>query len=155
LIKLNLGSGPQKLDGYTNVDIQERHNPDIIWDLRNIPYPWNDNTIDSILLSHVIEHISYRKHTEVFKELYRILKPGGFLTIVCPDIIVLYERYVRVKGPEEHLNFVHFVFGGHEDEHDYHNAGYTEKLMEFTLIKAGFNVISTEPGMKAIAVKKL
>ena len=56
-MKLNLGSGSKLLDNYTNVDKYEYFNPDVVHDLEHFPYPFNDDSVDEILLSHVLEHI--------------------------------------------------------------------------------------------------
>jgi 2-polyprenyl-3-methyl-5-hydroxy-6-metoxy-1,4-benzoquinol methylase len=50
--------------------------------LESIAYP--DNTFDAITMSHVIEHVS--NPVALLQECYRILKPGGYLVIVTPNI---------------------------------------------------------------------
>ena len=153
-MKLNLGAGTDRMRGFTSVDIDPSTKPDVIWDLREFPYPWDTNSIDEILLENTIEHISYRLHDEIFKELYRILKRWGILVVVCPDIISLFMQYIyNHSDPDSHNKFVHFLFGGHEHEHDYHNAGYTELLIRHKLRMAGFSIADFEPGMKVVAIK--
>ncbi|MDD5730437.1 MAG: methyltransferase domain-containing protein [Candidatus Omnitrophica bacterium] len=41
-----------------------------------------DNTFDAVIISHVLEHI--QEDVKALKELYRIIKPGGWATIAVP-----------------------------------------------------------------------
>lgn len=80
--KLNLGCGVNKKEGYINLDWNESSNPDVVYDLNKIPYPFNENAFDFIEASHVLEHLD--KPFDVMKELHRILKPNGKLIIKVP-----------------------------------------------------------------------
>ncbi len=83
-MKLNLGCGEKRLDGYLNVD--KFGDPDLRHDLESFPWPWSDNTVDEIKLIHVLEHLG--KDTEIyfgiFKEMYRVCKPDSLVYIVVP-----------------------------------------------------------------------
>ena len=85
-MKLNLGSGSKILDGYTNVDKYDYYKPDIVHDLENVPYPFEDNSIYEILLSHVLEHIGQSPDIflEIIKEFYRICKNNSLIKIIVP-----------------------------------------------------------------------
>ncbi|KKK54869.1 hypothetical protein LCGC14_3080370, partial [marine sediment metagenome] len=52
-MKLNLGCGPKKMDGYTNVDKYAVFKPDIIQDLEKFPWVFEDNSVDEIVMHHV------------------------------------------------------------------------------------------------------
>jgi predicted SAM-dependent methyltransferase len=45
----------------------------------------------------MIEHVSFSAGQKMLKECYRVLKPGGRLRIVTPDIIFLLDLYNRDK----------------------------------------------------------
>ena len=85
-VKLNLGCGSKKLDGYINIDKYDTYNPDIIHDLEKFPYPFEDNSVDEILLSHVLEHIGQNPDifNSIIKEFYRICVHGAKIDIRVP-----------------------------------------------------------------------
>jgi SAM-dependent methyltransferase len=57
----------------------------------------NDNTVDVVQSEDVFEHIEYQDLTKVLCDIYRVLKPGGYLRMSVPDYRcdVLYERSVK------------------------------------------------------------
>jgi len=75
-IKLNLGCGEHKLEGWINLDKEQL-------DLNKLPYNLPDNYADEILVLHVLEHL-YIPIYEAILELHRILKPNGKLIIKLP-----------------------------------------------------------------------
>ncbi|MBV8654202.1 MAG: methyltransferase domain-containing protein [Alphaproteobacteria bacterium] len=85
-MKLNLGCGQNKLPGYVNVDKYQTFAPDRVFDLEVFPWPFEDNSAQEIVMTHVLEHLG--AETEIFlgiiKELYRVLTPGGKLDIKVP-----------------------------------------------------------------------
>jgi len=78
---LNLGCGELAKKGWINLDIDKAPNVDVVWDLNKRPYPFEDNSIDEIYSSCVLEHL---KNLGIFaEECFRILKPGGKIRIKC------------------------------------------------------------------------
>jgi hypothetical protein len=83
-LRLNLGCGMNRLDGYVNVD---RHGePDLRHDLEVVPWPWLDDSVSEVLLTHVLEHLGRdpTRYLEIMKELYRICQDGATIRIVVP-----------------------------------------------------------------------
>jgi len=59
--------------------------------------PFKDNEVDYIYSSHMLEHLSRSKADFVLTECYRVLKSGGVLRLVVPDLNLLIEEYVKGK----------------------------------------------------------
>lgn len=85
-MKLNLGCGQSKLDGFVNIDKYATYSPDLVWDLEQTPYPFEAGSVTEIVANHVLEHLG--QSTEVFfaiiKELHRVLASGGIINITVP-----------------------------------------------------------------------
>jgi hypothetical protein len=83
-LRLNLGCGMNRLDGYVNVD---RHGePDVRHDLEVLPWPWPDDSVSEILLKHVLEHLGRDPgvYLEIMKELYRVCQDGATIRVIVP-----------------------------------------------------------------------
>jgi len=79
---LNLGSGnqPKPRDNVFNIDMFNYENVDIVCDIVQLPF--SDNTIPSVMNIAVLEHVLDPK--KVISEIYRVLKPGGYVLSVIP-----------------------------------------------------------------------
>jgi glycosyltransferase involved in cell wall biosynthesis len=76
---LELGGRMAAKLGYITVDLKDA---DVITDL-NKPWPWEDSTVGVVRAYDVFEHLTDSLHT--FKELYRVLSPGGMAFIQVPS----------------------------------------------------------------------
>ena len=82
-LKLNLGAGRSRMEGYLSVDEIPFEGLDVVADLRK-PWPWGDNTVSDIHMSHVLEHFDGDERVHIFNEMYRVLIPGGKAYIITP-----------------------------------------------------------------------
>ena len=121
LVKLHLGCGTIAPEGWINIDgswnawlakysllkFFLKKIGIINQDLLNIPWPKNilvhnltkplpfkSNSIDFIYSSHTIEHIYLYQTQNLLKECFRVLKPGGVLRIVVPDLYKYAKLYL-------------------------------------------------------------
>ena len=105
-VKLNLGCGAKRAEGWVNVDKYPALAPDMVHDLEALPWPWADNSVSEVLMAHVLEHLG--QSTEVFlgimAELYRICRPGAVIHVVVPhprhDDFINDPTHVRPITPE-------------------------------------------------------
>ena len=77
-LKLNLGCGQRKMDGYVNVDASPVCAPDQVVDLEKTPWPWPDDAVDTVKLIHVLEHLGQQPATflAILRELWRVCCAG-------------------------------------------------------------------------------
>jgi hypothetical protein len=83
-LRLNLGCGAKRLEGYINID--KFGDPDLRFDLETFPYPWNDNSVVEIEMNHVLEHLGQQTqiYLRIIQELYRICRPGAKIHVMVP-----------------------------------------------------------------------
>ena len=79
---LNLGCAANPLDGFTNLDLDPRVDPDVLWDLETGRLPFPDGTFEAVFGSHVFEHV--RNFLPLVADIHRVLRPGGHLISVTP-----------------------------------------------------------------------
>ena len=99
-MKLNLGCGKTKLDGWVNIDISKDVQPDVVWDLLLFPWGFADCEVEEIYCSHFVEHIG-DELIDFMDEAYRVLKPGGIFKIRCP-----YYTSIRAVQDPTHKRFI-------------------------------------------------
>ena len=85
-MRLNLGCGSRKQDGWTNVDRFPGCNPDQVVDLEVLPWPWPDNSVREVQMIHVLEHLGQtpERFLGIIQELYRVCRHDARVYIVVP-----------------------------------------------------------------------
>ena len=95
-ICLNIGAGNWRCDSWINLDYSSewyrasQKHPFLPYDIRNDTIPFDEDVVDAIYCSHVIEHIENEYVQNMFSECYRVLKKGGVLRIAVPDADFIY-----------------------------------------------------------------
>jgi ubiquinone/menaquinone biosynthesis C-methylase UbiE len=87
-------------------------------DLNTAALPYRDGIFDLITCTEVIEHIEHYRHT--FREILRILKPGGTLVVTTPNVLNLRSRiryllfgFFSLFGPLHLRESQRYLTGGH------------------------------------------
>ncbi len=87
--KLNIGCGPNPLEGWLNCDIAP-----CMAGIRPLdatqPFPWIDDSFDRIFSEHMIEHVPFAGGVAMLRECYRVLTPGGRIRISTPSLEFLF-----------------------------------------------------------------
>jgi Methyltransferase domain len=76
--RLNLGCGWDHREGYLNVDCYERHQPDLIADISNLPM-LPSGYFEEVLAKDVLEHFERTRTDTILAEWARLLSPDGHL----------------------------------------------------------------------------
>lgn len=82
-MKLDIGCGKNKREGFIGVDRIAFEGVDIVADLRQT-WPFEDSSIEEVHSSHTVEHFTAVERVHFVNELYRVLQPGGKATIIIP-----------------------------------------------------------------------
>lgn len=118
-IKLNLGCGNHTPEGWVNIDyafgarlakipffrainkkvglFQMDWDDRIkIHDLRRT-FPFDDASVDIVYTSHTLEHFSKQEGERFLKECHRVLRQGGIIRVVVPDLKTIISDYTSGK----------------------------------------------------------
>lgn len=103
-MKVNLGSGFRRFDGFVNVDDDPLVQPDYIVNLEKDKLPFDDSSVSAMICHHVLEHIG-EGFISLMKEIYRVCKHGAIIDIRVPhhfhEIFIndpTHKRPITVEG---------------------------------------------------------
>jgi len=83
--RLQIGAGPNELEGWLNADFNPRSPASIYLDATQ-PFPLPSNSFDLIFSEHMIEHVPFDQGLRMLRECYRVLKPGGTIRLATPNM---------------------------------------------------------------------
>lgn len=124
-MKLNLGCGATFVDGWVNVDyslgarlskvplfalVNKRlgifsstwDNRIVLHDLTQV-FPWGTATVDYCYSSHTLEHLTREQGLFFLRETHRVLKCGGIIRIVVPDLASMVRKYLSGEIRADHF----------------------------------------------------
>lgn len=84
MVKLDLGCGLSKREGFHGVDICALDGVGTVLDLFKFPWPWESESIEEVNCSHFFEHVPGLLRYQFMAELYRILQPNAKVTFITP-----------------------------------------------------------------------
>jgi len=142
-LKLNLGCGSDYRQDYVNIDkYTVNFKVDRVFDC-NEPLDYLDESVEEILVIHLLEHLRPKGIDRVVKSWHRVLKTGGKLILELPDFDEIAKRALENPTDDEILKW---GFGNQERPGQDHYWGWNKIRLLNLLKKAGFNKITfTEP----------
>ncbi len=136
-VKLHLGCGTKKIEGFINIDIRECVNPDLLDDvgqLNNV----KDGSVDLIYVCHVLEHFGRYEYMKVLQRWYDTLKEGGVLRISVPDFNSVVEHYNKYKDVTK---LIGLLYGGQTYKENYHYYVWDFESISNDLKSIGFSTV--------------
>jgi predicted SAM-dependent methyltransferase len=154
MLKLHIGAGPNHLEGWENL---QQYQCDI-----TKPLPFGSDSVDFLFLEHVLEHVTPLEGFRFLKEARRVLKPGGVIRVVVPDVVKIWQL-----ADDDYFDFVDKQMdvwwkaaGAGSPQHPCddktafetilcchgHKAAYTKELLYAFIAAAGLDVIPAEYG---------
>ena len=150
-IKLHVGCGNNRFDGYINIDAVS---PKADWnvDLDAIGLP--ESSVARIEGYHVIEHLSLPQAKSFLNNAHRVLKPGGKIILEYPDIAKITVMLARADFELDFLNDhplgLRGLFGEPKpgmNNYDFHRWGYSAANMQQILNESGFKHVRFSEGL--------
>lgn len=83
-MKLNIGCGAKRLDGYVNIDAEPQTNPDVICNIGRDVWPFDDDSADEVVAEHILEHLTTPELFHCMQQLYRVCKSGAQIKVRLP-----------------------------------------------------------------------
>jgi len=137
---LDIGCGTRKRCGAIGMDINPSVSPDVLQDLNEIPYPFEDSIFDEIYADNVIEHLN--DVVKVMEELHRIGKPGALVKI---DVPYFRAKWAFLDPTHKHF-FTTESFAYFDPDH-IHSTLFPYSSKRFKVEKLVFNEKITDKGM--------
>lgn len=152
--KLQIGCGGNILKGWLNTDGQMDgwfHPESVKLDASQL-FPIPDSTFDFVYSEHMIEHIPFWQGQQMLQECFRIMKPGAYIRISCPDfqfLVDLYTNptelstaYTEHESPEWAPYASPIFIFNHYVRAWGHQFIYDKPTMTNSLLAAGFDTIT-------------
>ncbi|MBR9675418.1 methyltransferase domain-containing protein [Candidatus Woesearchaeota archaeon] len=152
-MKLNVGAGNRLREDYLNCDIRKTDGLNLVCDTRSLPF--QSGSIDEVFSRHTIEHFSLKEALEAMSEWNRVLKKGGELYIICPNLLFHLEQtlhgshesmYSKKRGENERYWGFGSLFGWQQGENDTHKFGWYYELLRDALEDSGFSEVQNMTG---------
>jgi radical SAM protein with 4Fe4S-binding SPASM domain len=144
--KLHLGCGDIILPDFINCDL---FNPkaDLKCDVAKLPF--EDNSIDEIYASHIIEHFHFYEAMDVLKEWCRVLKPGGKVMIETPDMYASCMKFISADARGRSNLYGHF-FAQPWLPGQIHKFLFTEEQLAYHFSVCGYEKMQRVPAKRYI-----
>ncbi len=130
-MKLNIGCGNKKIEGYIGVDKFQCEAAEYICDIEKEKLPFEDNSVESIILDNVIEH--FFDIPSVINELMRVSSKGAVIKIITPHFSAL-SSWV---DPSHIHHLSYFSFDHFEKDSVSHYVGKGIKIKQKKLSFGG------------------
>jgi predicted SAM-dependent methyltransferase len=146
-LHLHIGCGPKYLPGFVNIDAVPLHKLDLWLDARN-GLPYRTASVDSVYCTHVLEHFYHNELLKVLSECSRVLKPGGGIRLIVPNLNHAIRAYTQSRYEWFGDQFPHHFdsLGGRFSNYMFcdgqHRTAFDFDYMREMLVKAGFTEVN-------------
>lgn len=137
-LRLHVG-GVQVKPGWKILNIQAKPGVDFVGDCVDLSR-FADGSAADVYASHVYEHLGYQQELpRAFKEVHRVLVPGGRFMFSVPDLETLCKLLLEPKlDGQQRFHVMRMMLGGQMDPYDFHKVGLTQEFAFSYLRGAGF-----------------
>jgi predicted SAM-dependent methyltransferase len=98
-VRLHVGSGRERLEGWINMDVQDLPGVDVVADVtEGLRLP--DASAEAVFAEHFLEHLRIDDATGFLLECQRVLRPGGWLRLSTPNLDWVWATHYRLSLDE-------------------------------------------------------
>ncbi len=132
--KYEYGKGPNSVIADLELDISKS-------------LPFNDNSVEEIVMFHVLEHFQSYNVESIVKEIFRVLEPNGSFFVAVPDLKETAKLLINAKTEEEEDWAIRLIHGTQRNEYAHHYCGYTKRTLKNLLKSCGFTKFEDMPNL--------
>jgi SAM-dependent methyltransferase len=92
---VNIGCGSVFHPAWVSLDAHPANSSILRWDVRN-GLPFQDKQMEACYASHLLEHLTRNAAARLLGECWRVLRPGGTVRVVVPDLEAIARHYLRL-----------------------------------------------------------
>lgn len=137
MIKLHVGCGNVRINGYINVDLVHSPAVDVLNDVRTLDGIYADS-IDVIYACNVLEHFKRFEYPIVLQRWLGVLKKGGILRLSVPDFEALCKYYMKTKDLD---GIYPAIFSCQGKQFSFHYWGWDFDTLKRDLELVGFKKV--------------
>ena len=140
-MKIDIGGGHRVREGYLNVD------PGIAgadFNCSVLSMSIQDESVEAINASHVLEHLSKYEVSRALKECYRVLQKDGIMDIEVPELQWVLQNWLNQPEDNRWGGELDKVFGQQSYPGDEHRCGFSLPKLQQLLKDAGFIILSSK-----------
>jgi len=91
-LRLHIGSGDKRLEGWVNIDLQALPGVDVVADVTR---GLNFRDVQAVFAEHFLEHLAIDHAIGFLLEVHRVLRADGWLRLSTPNLDWVWETHYR------------------------------------------------------------
>lgn len=140
--KLEIGPGAKPKKGYLHFDIRQGIGADVVGDARKLPFA--EEEFEEVYSRFFLEHVPRKDAKIILCEMLRVLKKGGKIEIIVPNLAYFCRLFVEQEGQKKEWA-LNKIYGFENYKEDHHYYGYDYATLSKALTETGFtNIIRIE-----------
>jgi predicted SAM-dependent methyltransferase len=138
-LRLHVGCGRARMEGWLNLDIQRLPGVDVVADVtKGLDIP--DGAAEAVFAEHFLEHLPLADALAFLAEVHRVLAPGAWVRLSTPNLDWVWATHYRLDlGAEEKRDAalrINRAFHGWR-----HRFLWNREMLEETLLASGFDEV--------------
>ena len=94
-VKLHIGAGDKRLEGWVNVDLKRLPGVDVVADVtKGLDF----ENVEAVFAEHFLEHLSVSDALNFLREAHRVLRDGGWLRLSTPNLDWVWLTHYRLDA---------------------------------------------------------
>jgi len=109
--------------------------------------PFEDSSIEEIIMIQVLEHIPQYDRCMVLSEIQRVLQSGGSFIVGVPDVKETARLLSEAESLDEEEWAIRLLHGTQRNKYSHHYCGYTKRTLQKLLSQYGFSKFEDLPNL--------